>query len=162
MNYMDMCGLTMAIGKAGFAAGTTTTVTIANNTSYCINGKAYTKTAASNAATPTTDLNTGAAFLGVKTNKASVFVFGLDSSGNIKAVQGEIVDLDSAGNAVVNPEWPNIPDTMCPFGYLTIKAGSTADGTTGWICGSANMASVTGITYAFVDILTLPNRPQIS
>ena len=163
MENTALRGLTAAFSVAGLAAGTTTTLSTANTVQYSIGGKAYAKTAITNGATPTTDSATGAAFLGIKANKGGVFVICLDSSGNLKAVQGEITDLDSAGNFVVAPEFPaNIPDTLCPIGYYIIKAGSTANATTGWILGSSNSASVTGITYTLVDINVLPARPQVS
>ena len=164
MNPIDLSGATFAVTLAGFVAGTTTTTTITNNTTYCINGKAYTKTAASNAATPTTDAATGVAFKPVPANHGSIYVFGLDLSGNIKVVQGEVTSLDpAAGTFIDAPEFPIIPDTVCPYGYLVIKAASTyVATTTGWLIGTHNMSSVTGITYTFVDILALPNRPQVS
>ena len=54
-----------------------------------------------------------------------------------------------------------MPDDFCPFGYLFIKAGSTADATTGWLFGTSNQAGVTGITYSRVDG-DLPDRPVIA
>ncbi len=52
---------------------------------------------------------------------------------------------------------------MAPNGYLVIKAGSTADATTGFVFGTSNNSSVTGITYTFVSVMgSLPDRPQIS
>ena len=83
--------------KAGLAVGTTTTTTTANASLYCIAGKAYTAAGASNAATPTTDAVTGAAFTALALNKAGVFVICLDTSGALKIVQGGIVDYTDAG-----------------------------------------------------------------
>lgn len=162
MEAIALAGLTMALNKFTVAAGTTTTLSTSNTNTYCIKGKAYTRTALTNQATPTTDGATSAAFKGVVANKGCVFVIGFDASGNLKAVQGEITDLDSAGNFLVAPEFPLVPDSICPVAYLVIQAGSTANATTGWIFGTSNMSSVTGITYTFVDIITLPNRPQVS
>ncbi len=51
---------------------------------------------------------------------------------------------------------------FAPVGYIVIKAGSTANATTGWVFGTSNMSGVTGITYTFVDSSILPDRPQIS
>lgn len=162
MEATALRGITAQFGNGTLVAGTTTTISISVATTFAIRGKMYSKAIASNQATPTTDSNTGAAFLGVKANKGCVFVLGLDASGNTKAVQGEIVDLDSTGAFIVAPEFPLVPDTVCPIGYYIIKAGSTADATTGWILGSSNSASVTGITYTLVNVATLPDRPQIS
>jgi len=163
MEATALRGLTAQLGNATLVAGTTTTLSLSVATAFAISGKVYSKAIASNQATPTTDANTGAAFLGVKANKGCVFVLGLDASGNTVAVQGEITDLDASGNFVIAPEFPaTIPATMCPIGYYIIKAGATADATTGWILGTSNVASVTGITYTLVNIATLPTRPQIA
>ena len=162
MQLPDISGLTMALNKFTVAAGTTTTLSTTGTNTFCINGKAYTRTALTNQATPTTDVNTSLAFVGVKANKGSIYLIGFDSGGNIKVAQGEITDLDASGAFAIAPEFPLLPDTVCPVAYLVIKAGSTADATTGWIFGSTNNSGVTGITYTFVDIIALPNRPQIS
>lgn len=160
MEAISLNGTTFAVSKAGLAAGTTTTSTIANNTTYCIDGKAYTKNAASNAATPTTDATSGSAFTGITANYGTVVVYGLDSSGNIKCSQGGVQALDVAGNFVVSPQFPAIPSTMCPIGYLVLKGGSTLSGT--FTFGSSNLSGVSGMTYTFVDCLALPSRPQVS
>lgn len=153
---------TFSVSVPVLAAGTTSTLSTTNAVNYCIKGKAYTKAALSNTATPTTDFATGAAFTGVVANKGSVFAVGLNTSGTLKAVQGTITDLDSAGKFVNAPQFGPMPDNFCPFGYIVIKAGSTANATTGWVFGTSNMASVTGITYTFVDVMVLPDRPQVA
>lgn len=144
---------------ATLVAGTTTTLTTTGTTSYCIKGKAYDKTAITNGTTPTTDATTGAAFVGVQINKGSVFVVGFDSAGAIKVSQGTIEALDASGNFVLAPQFPNIPDTVCPIGYIVIKVAS--NGST-WTFGSSNLSGVTGVTYTFVRIVTLPSRPQVA
>ena len=160
MDNTALRGLTCNFGNATLSAGTTKTISIGANIVYCIKGKTYSKTSAANQATPTTDAATGAAFKGVKANQGCVFVLALDASGNTKAVQGEITDLDAAGNFIVAPEFPLMPEDVCPVGYYIIKAGSTANATTGWVLGSSNSASVTGITYTLVNCSVLPDRPQ--
>lgn len=148
-----------ATTKAGLAAGTTTTTTTANTSLFCIKGKAYSAAGASNAATPTTDVNTGAAFNAIGLNKAGVFVICLDAAGALKIAQGEIVDYDDAGNFSRAPQFPAIPDTVCPIGYELVKVISTGSA---WTMGSSNQAAQTGITKVFVDVMTLPDRPQVS
>jgi hypothetical protein len=160
MEYLSQVPLTMATTKAGLTAGTTTTYTTANTVQYSIKGKAYSKTAVTNSATPTTDATTGAAYNGVTANNGCVFVFGFDSSGAIKVSQGGIQALDTSGAFIISPQFPALPDTICPFGYLVFKGGSTLSGT--WTFGSSNLSGVTGATYTFVDIQTLPDRPQVS
>jgi hypothetical protein len=41
-----------------------------------------------------------------------------------------------------------------------LKAGSTLSGT--WTFGTNNLSGVTGMTYTFVSVSTLPDRPQVS
>ena len=149
-----------------------TTLDSTNASNYAIKGKAYTKAAMTTVATPTTDAATGAAFLPVKGGgsvagaygNGSVFVIGLDASANVKVTQGSIVPLGSDGNFApgVLPQFPELPDTVCPIGYVICKAGNTAS-TAGWIFGTSNFSGVTGITLSVADVaLGMPDRPQAS
>lgn|SRR5574340_35607 len=160
MGPLEQNGLTMCTMKAAIAAGTTTTLSTTGTTLYCIRGKAYSKGAITNAATPTTDAATGSAFTGITAGYGTVVVVGFDKDGNLKACQGSVEALDSSGAFVRAPQFPTPPLTMCPIGYIVLKGGSTLVGT--WTFGSSNLSSVTGMTYAFVDIMTMPDRPQIS
>lgn len=131
-----------------------TTVTI----SYCINGKALTKTAITDGVTPTTDYNTGNAIT-LTAGYARTVVWALNASGAVKAMAGPIVTWDGT-NFGSTPEFPPIPNDVCPIAYQIIKGGSTVSGT--WTFGSSNW-NATGITAATpVNVLTLPNRPQAS
>jgi hypothetical protein len=145
--------------KAGLSAGTTTTVTTANTQLFSIRGKSYTKAGTSNEAAPTTDAASGAAFVGVTINKGCVFTICRDASANLKVVQGQIVDLDSGAGFVYAPQFGPQLDTLAPIGYLLIKVAS--NGST-WTFGSSNTSGVTGVTYTWVDVNLLPDRPQIS
>jgi hypothetical protein len=51
------------------------------------------------------------------------------------------------------------PNDFCPIGYLIIKAGSTADNTSGWIFGTSHMSGVTGVTHTFQDVVGMTDRP---
>ena len=147
----------------GLVAGTTTTVSTTGAIDYAIKSKGYRASTVTNGATPTTDYQTAAAFTGVLRNKGCVFLLGFDNAQALKCVQGTIVDLDSTGAFKVAPQFGAIPDNFCPIGYLIIKAGSTANNTTGWIFGTSNMSGVTGITYTFVScMMGIPDRPQIA
>lgn len=147
----------------GLIAGSTTTVSTTGAIDYAIKSKGYRKATISNGATPTTDVITGAAFTGVLANKGCIFVVGLNAAGSIVCTQGTITDLDTAGAFKTAAQFGPIPDNFCPIGYVVIKAGSTANNTTGWVFGTSNNSGVTGITYAFVSIMgSLPDRPQIS
>lgn len=142
--------------KAGLAVGTTTTTTTANASLYCIAGKAYTAAAAPNAATPTSDAVTGAAFTALALNEAGVFAICLDTSGALKIVQGGIVDYTDAGTYAEAPKLPAIPDTLCPIGLEFVKVISTGSA---WTMGDNYQASQTGITKTFVDLMVMPQRP---
>lgn len=161
MDNLQSIPMTLALGKATLAAGTTSTLSSTGTLDYAIKGKAYSRAALSNTATPTTDANTGLAFNPVVTNKGSVFVIGYNAAGALLAAQGSIAALDETGAFIRSPQFPVLPDNFCPIGALVIKAGSTASAN-GWIFGTSNMSSVTGITYSFTDYIGLPDRPQIA
>lgn len=147
---------------AGLSAGTTTTINTTGVIIYSVLGKAYYKAQLSNGATPTTDFVTGAAFNPVPANYGSIYTIGFDTAGTLRVIQGEVLPLDTQGNFITAPQFGGLPNTFCPIGYLVIKAGSTASSSPGWLFGTSNMAGVTGITYAFVNCITLPERPQVS
>lgn len=161
MDTLQQVPLTICLGKATLAAGTTTTLSSTGTLAYAIRGKAYSHAALSNTATPTTDVNTGLAFVPVTTNKGSIYVIGYNAAGALRVAQGSVQDLDVGGNFISAPLFPALPDDFCPIGYEVIKAGSTASAN-GWIFGASNQSAVTGITYTFVDVVTMPDRPQIS
>lgn len=160
MDNLSLIPITMTTMKAGLAAGTTTTYSTTGTTLFCIKGKAYSKGAVTNGATPTTDYVDGLAFTGITAGYGTVIVFGYDSGGTVRCMQGSVEALDVSGNFVLSPQLPIIPDNVCPFGYLVAKGGSTLSGT--WTFGSSNLSSVTGMTYTFVDVMTLPDRPQVA
>ena len=158
MDQLALGAVTMTHGKAGLAAGTTTTITIANTIDFSIKGKAYQKAAASNAATPTTDRQTGAAFTALAASRACIFAVCLDSDGTIRVYQGPIVTLDASDNYSVAPEPPGIKDTDCPIGAIVAKNISTGSA---WTFGSSNWTA-TGMSDTFVDLATMPDRPFTS
>ena len=166
MDNLNLAGGNYCVTNSHFAAtsgATTTTTTTGSATliDYAIKGKAYSLTPATSTATATTDANTGVAAKAVGAGYGSVYVFCANTSqAGGKWVQGDVKALDAAGNFVDAPQFPAIPDSLCPYGYLVIKAGST--NTVPWVCGSHNMSGVTGITYTFVPVLTLPATPQVS
>jgi hypothetical protein len=170
MDQLSAGSLTQTYSHAALAAGTTTTFSTTGATLYSIRGKSYTTSAAANAATPTTDAVTGAAFRAVGLSKGGVFVFCYDGTSAtaataIKVVQGSIEDLDSAAdgaNAVFNmaiPKFPGIPATLCPFGYMVVKVGASG---TAFTFGTSNLAAVSNVSKSFQSVNTLPDRPQAS
>lgn len=163
MDTLASAPITMCLGKVTLAAGTTSTLSNTGTTVYAIRGKAYSKVAMVNVATPTTDWATGVAFLPLLPNYGTVYVVGFDHSANLKAVQGTIVPLDGSGAFINAPQLPSdLPNDFCPIGYIVVKAGSTASAA-GWVLGTGNLATpATGITLTYVDVVGLPDRPQIA
>jgi len=143
------------------AGATTISSTLAWH--FHIKGKSYLHAAATNLATPTTDVNTGVAFVRVGTNEGCVYVLGWNASGTLQVAQSACVPLDASGLFVNAAVWPSIPDTMCPIGYMVTKCGSTAAAkATGFLFGTTNFTAVTGQTNTMVEIGILPDRPQVS
>ena len=155
-------GLTMCTEKAGLTAGTTSTYTTANATGGFINGKFVTALAAqTNTATPTTDARTGAAFVALAASQGCVFVYGLNAAGAIQVIQSEVLSLDADTNDFKDaqaPQFPVIPDTVMPFGYVVVKNGSTGSA---WTFGSSSWTA-TGVTDTYTDVGVLPPRPVTS
>ena len=167
MEKTNLYGVNFCSSYAALAAGTTTTFSTTGATLYCIDGRAYTTSAAANAATPTTDAVTGSAFTAIAAKKGSVFVFCYDGTSTtaataIKVVQGSVEDLtpeaDGANASFVTaPEFPYIPDTLTPFGYVITRVG--ASGST-WTFGSSNLAGPpSNVKHDFYSCMVLPSRP---
>jgi hypothetical protein len=149
-NFCTTSGLLTATGAETVHD---TTVTIC----YCVDGRAKTKTAITDGATPTTDAVTGSTFTPLTANKGCIFVWCLNASGTVKVVQGPIADM-SGGEFIVYPQFPNIPEDLTPFAYTVDEAGSTAGTIT---FGSSNW-NATGRTVTHVNVFVLPRRPQNS
>ncbi len=153
-------GGTMCFAKVGLIAGTTTTYTTTVATDFIINGKFGTQFGTkTNQATPTTDHRTGESFPVVAINKGVAIVFGVIAAGTVVAVQGAIEALDpTGGEFIVAPDFPSIPATMAPIGYVIVQNGSTGSD---WTLGSSSWGA-TGITDTFVNVGLMPDRPQES
>lgn len=161
MDNLQFYPVTLCLTKATLAAGTTSTLSSTGTIPYSIRGKAYSKAALANTATPTVDSTTGLAFAPILPNTGAVIVIGLNAAGALVACQGAAQALDVAGNFLYSPQFPIVPDTVCPVAYQVIKAGSTASAL-GFVFGTSNQAGVTGITYTLVDVVSLPDRPQVA
>lgn len=170
MEKEHLYGTNMCTSYAALAAGTTTTFSTTGATLYSIGGKAYTTSAAANAATPTTDAVTGDAFTAIAASKGSVFVFCYDGTSAtaataIKVVQGEVTDLTTAADGndatfMMAPEFPPIPDTLTPFGYVITKVGASGSA---WTFGVSNLAGPpSNVKHLFQSVMVLPSRPQVS
>lgn len=155
----DLFGSTMAttsglLTATGAETVYDTTVTI----SYSIRGKAYSKTAITDGATPTTD-GDSAALTTLTASQGCCMLWCLNAAGTVGVFQGAIRTLDSANDFVIAPDFPDVDlDTWCPFAYQILKAASTAGTIT---FGSSNW-NATGFTNVIQNIHTLPLRPQES
>jgi hypothetical protein len=136
--------------------GGATTLGSTNRFDYCISGFNYTKAAFNASATPTTDVNTGVAFLPVAKGFGCLFSAMLDASGNLKVAQGQIQAVDAAGYLIADPQMPAIPAGYCPISLIgVINAITTAS----WVFGTNNWTGISGTTCAIADIGTYPSRP---
>jgi hypothetical protein len=171
MDLQSSIPVTMCVSKAGLIAGTTSTISTANPVTYCVKGKcAPIKATTANIVTPTVDYATGLPFNPILPNFGSVFTIGLDFAGNLRVVQGQVLALDKSGNFFVAPQFggfgppgsaPSAND-FCPIGYVVVKAGATA-AVGGWVFGTSAFAGPpTGVTFAFQDLLAMPDHPQVA
>lgn len=135
---------------------------------FAINGKAYTKSGTNaTQTTPTTDATDGVAFsdsskklTGVASagGQGTVVVWSYNSSGTVKCSMGSVETLNADGTFVLRPQFPQILDSLTPFAYQILKHyGQTSTvtfGTSNW--------NVSGFTNAIVNVLALPDRPQVA
>ncbi|MDO8547865.1 MAG: hypothetical protein Q7R68_10980 [Nitrospirales bacterium] len=160
-NFCTTSGLLTATGAETVYD---TTVTIC----FCVNGKAKTKGAVADQATPTLDYNTGAAFPALvggasvanTPGHGCIVVWGMIADGTVKCMMGTHESLDMDGNFVHAPQFPVVPDLVTPFAYQVLKAGATASATA-IVFGDSNW-NATGFTNAIVNVFTLPKRPQVA
>ena len=145
---------------------------------YAIKGIIKTLANQSSAATPTNDASTSTAVAGtaatgsafrplvaqqtpagyspniIYTGSACVFVFGVDTSGNVRVAQGPVAPYTDTSALSTPLQWPVLPDWFCPFSYAVIKLVSTTSAS--WVFGTNNWNS-TGITIDTpVDITVIP------
>ena len=160
MDNLSLVPLSICVSKAGLTAGTTTTYTTTGAVVFSNRGKMYSAPAATNVATPTTDADTGNLFAPLSANQGCVFLFSYNTTNQLNVTQSNIQALDVTGKFLIAPQMPAIANLTTPFGYLVASGGSTLVGT--WVFGTSNLSGVTGMTYAFQDLMTLPDRPQVS
>lgn len=163
MDRLAARGLTQNMVSAAFVLGTTSTYTTTVTTECVINGKFGTTLGAqTNTASPTTDAATGAAFVPLTPNKATVLVWGVNAAGAIKLCQGSIEDTDVGVTTTVGafrnpPQFPLLPDDFCPIAYNLVRTAPSAStftpGTSSW--------TASGVTCSTAkNISVLPDRPQ--
>lgn len=163
--FQNINGMTVNQASAGFVLGTTSTYTTTATTSAVINGVFATGlTAQTNTASPTLDATTGAAFVPLTANQATVLVWGVNAAGAIKLAQGQVVSTETgvtttAGAFITAPQFPALPDDFVPIAYNLVRTSPTGSsftpGTTAW--------AASGITSSVAkNIQTLPARPAIA
>lgn len=150
-------GGNMSFGKAGLAAGTTSTYSIGNQFDYTNKGQFYRKAAASNAAMPTTDRATGKAFVPLAANESCLFGFCLDVNGNVVVIQGPKVNTGELTGGGAALQYPQCDDSLTPFGYALASASGALAAP--WVLGVGNTSGVTGLTLTFRDIMDFPAQP---
>lgn len=164
MEALDFRGITQNMVSAAFVLGTTSTYTTTVTTACVIDGVfATTLGAQTNTASPTTDAKTGAAFVALTDNQATVLVWGITLAGAIALCQGSIEDTEvgvttTAGAFIKAPQFPNLPSDFCPIAYGLVR---TAPSASAWTPGTSNWTA-TGVTAStFKNISVLPSRPRI-
>ena len=166
MNPTDLYGANFAT-TAGLLTTADVDETVYDTTAvinYAIKGKAYTKAAVTDGASPTTDGNTGELFESLSCvasgseylGEGCVMVWALNAAGAVSVYQSNVKALDCDGNFVVAAEFPSIPDSVCPFAYQVIKAEASV--ITNWMFGTDGWNDLNAPTV--VDILVLPDTPQ--
>lgn len=156
---------TVNLVNAGFVAGTTSTYTTTATTSCVINGKFTTQlTAQTNTASPTTDANTGVAFVALAPNQTCVLLWGINAAGAIQLCQGPIISTltgvtTTVGGFLVDPQFPGVPDDFCPTAYTIVR---TAPSAAAWTPGTSNWTASGVSASTFKNINQLPSRPQSS
>lgn len=156
-------GSNMCFARVALVAGTTSTITTTVAAMYSIGGKIYTKGAITNGATPTTDVMTGSAFIPLPIPSATVkpkgcaYVLAFNAAGDVKAAQGPLVDVDDVTNGDAMYGLPMLSDDLCPFGYIIAKGSASQVAT--WTLGTNNLSSVTGMTWVFGNLSSLPAQP---
>jgi hypothetical protein len=150
-------GGNLTLGKAGLAAGTTSTYSVGATVTYAVGGRLFSLASAANQASPVTDVNTGVAFKPLAANQACLFVFMVNAAGQIAVAQGQVGDNAALLGGTGALQFPGVSDGYAPFGYLMAQAGASAVGS--WTFGVNNLSSVTGLTFTFRDIMDIPPVP---
>lgn len=150
-------GGNITLGKAGLAAGTTTTYTIATAFAYAIKGQLFTGGAGTNVAHPTLDGATGKAFVALAPDQACIVAYFVNAAGTVSAIQGPIIQNSQLTGGLAAAQFPQASDLLTPFAYALVQASTALVGT--WLVGTNNWAGVTGLTAIFRDVMDYPAQP---
>ncbi len=143
-------GATLCLAAAGLAEGTNAnTIQIANNITYTIDGRFYSKS--------TTD-NIAISYSGPTVYQAAAggvqAVNGGFTAGAVSIVPGQIVDSAELAAGRVALQFPDAPAGVCPIGALRVAL--TAG--TAFTPGSTDL-SASGVTDTFYDLMDVPANP---
>lgn len=161
-NILNFRSLTLNLGNAGVAAGTTSTITTTAATNAAIRGSfTTTLAAAANQVSPTIDAQTGLAFRPLAPNQATALVVGVNAAGVLQLAQGSIESTltgvtTTPGAFNVLPQFPTLPDDFVPLAYAEVR---TAPSAATWTPGTSAWAA-SGVVTTFRNVTTLPARPQ--
>lgn len=156
---------TLNLVSAAAVAGTTSTFTSTVTTAGLINGKFVTTLGAqTNAASPTTDAATGAAFLPLSPNQCCALVFGQTAAGALKLCQGPIIATltgvtTTVGGFLNEPQFPGLPADFLPLAYTIVR---TAPSAAAWTPGTSSWTASGVSASTFQNVGMLPSRPQTS
>ena len=159
-------GATLCLAAAGLAEGTNAnTIKTANNVTYTIDGRFYSKNATDNiaisysgpsvyqaAAGGVQAVNGG--FTGGVNGSTRLYLICLNAAGAVSIVPGQIVDSAELAAGRVALQFPDAPNGVCPIGALRIAL--TAG--TAFTPGSVDL-SASGVTATFYNLADVPANP---
>ena len=159
-------GLTVNLAAAGLAEGTNAnTIQTANDITYTIDGKFYTKSATDNIAISYSGPSVyqaaaggvqavNGSFTGAVGGSTRLYLIALDAAGAASIVPGAIVNTGELTAGRVALQFPDAPKGVCPIGALRVAltAGTT------FTPGSVDL-SATGVTATFIDLADVPSSP---
>jgi hypothetical protein len=151
--------------NAGAVAGTTSTFTSTAATAGVIGGKFVTPLGVqTNAASPTTDANTGLAFNALQPSQTCTLVFGQNAAGALLLAQGPVINCPGGltttpGALTILPQFPDLPNNFLPLAYTIVR---TAPSAATWTPGTGSWAASGVVASTFQNIGELPARPQAS
>lgn len=159
-------GASLCLASAGLAEGTNAnTIQTANNITYTIDGRFYSKSATDNiaisysgpavyqaAAGGVQSVNGG--FTGGVNGSTRMYLICMDTAGAVSIVPGQIVDSAELAAGRVALPFPQAPNGVCPVGALRIAL--TAG--TAFTPGSTDL-SASGVTDTFYNLMDVPANP---
>lgn len=159
-------GATLCLAAAGLAEGTNAnTIQIANDITYAIDGRFYSKATTDNIAISYTGASVyqaaaggvqaiNGSFVGGVNGSTRIYGVFINAAGAVSILPGPIVDsVELAAGRVALP-FPDAPAGVCPIGALRIAL--TAG--TAFTPGSTDL-SATGVTDTWYDLMDVPANP---